>query len=296
MNWDSYRYFLAVAETGSLSSAARLLSVSQPTVGRQIAELEDRLGTRLFERASHGYKLTLAGKQIFSKVRDISAEIGGVDRRIEGLDKDFSGSVRISATEGFGAYWVTRKLAELQQMYPQIVFELFLDIVVLDTRKREADIAIRLANPKSSALVGRRVGKVGFGLYGSKGYLDQYGTPNSIGDLQNHKFIDWHFKEKGFALTAALANLIEPSQVVFRTDTVAAQIEAILQGVGLILAPHYMVPKNADILRLLEEDIDQTEDLWILTHRDLQQTTRIRAVIDYLTNAIKFDADYLEHG
>ncbi len=296
MNWDSYRYFLAVAETGSLSAAARLLVVSQPTVGRQIAELEDQVGTRLFDRASHGYKLTLAGKQIFQKVKGISEEIISVNRQVEGLDKDYSGRVRISATEGFGAYWLTRKLAAFQQEFPQIVFELFLDVNVLDTRKRIADIAIRLSNPKSSALVGRRVGKIGFGLYASNTYLAEAGTPQAMEDLRDHKFIDWHFQEKGFVLSYVLQNMIESSQVVFRTDTVAAQIEATMQGVGIMLAPHYMVPENTGIERLLIDEVDQTEDLWILTHEDLRHTARIRAVIDYLAQAIKSDGDALEKG
>ncbi|MEX0583596.1 MAG: LysR family transcriptional regulator, partial [Sneathiella sp.] len=107
MSWDLYRYFLAVAETGSLSAAARQLSVSQPTVGRQIAELEKRLETRLFERASHGYLLTPAGQQIRARIEQVSADLVGAEQQVRGMDKSLSGLIRISATEGFGSYWLT---------------------------------------------------------------------------------------------------------------------------------------------------------------------------------------------
>lgn len=296
MNWDSYRYFLAVAETGSLSAAARYLSVSQPTVGRQIAELEERVGTRLFNRASHGYSLTLAGTQIFQKVKAISGEIASVDRQVDRLDQDYSGNVCISATEGFGAYWLTSRLADLSFKFPQIQFDLLLDVAVLDTRKRQADIAIRLSNPKSSELVGRRVSKVGFGLYGADAYFERFGLPETVSDLGRHRFIDWHFQEDGFILSSALSRYIEQYQIVFRTDTVAAQVEATQKGIGLMLAPHYMIPKNTGIRRILHEEISEAVDLWVLTHKDLRHTNRVRTVIEHLVSAIKAESHILENG
>jgi len=296
MNWDSYRYFLAVAETGSLSAAARNLSVSQPTVGRHIAELEERVGTRLFNRASHGYSLTAAGSLILQKTQLIAGEIASVDRQIAGLDQDYSGNVCISATEGFGAYWLTSRLAGLSFQYPQIQFDLLLDVEVIDTRKREADIAIRLSNPKESELVGRRVSKVGFGLYGADPYFQKFGRPHTISELERHRFIDWHFQERGFILSRALNKYLDQYQVAFRTDTVAAQIEATRQGVGLMLAPHYMIPQESGIHRVLAEEVSETVDLWVLTHKDLRHTNRIRTVIDYLVSAMKADSYVLEHG
>ena len=296
MNWDSYRYFLAVADTGSLSAAARQLSVSQPTVGRQIAGLEARIGTRLFNRASHGYSLTPAGTEIFDRIQDISADLMAVERQVEQQDQEISGRVRISATEGFGSYWLAEKLAAFLKLYPHIFFDLILNVEVLDTRRREADITVRITYPQSEDLVGRRAGYVGFGFYAAKSYLSEYGHPRSIADLEQHRFIDWNYQAKGFVLSEALRSQIGSADIVFRTDTVAAQIEAVRQGMGMMAAPHYIASRFGDTEQVLVEETEQMEELWILTHPDLRRTPRIRLVLDYLFEAVRADRLYLEKG
>ncbi|MFT6557500.1 LysR family transcriptional regulator [Sneathiella sp.] len=296
MNWDTYRYFLAVAEEGSLSKAARRLSVSQPTVGRQIAELEQRTGTVLFNRASHGYFLTDAGMQILQNVQGISSEFAAVEQRLEGLDKEFSGRIRISTTEGFGAYWLTRKLTEFQTQYPQIVFELLLDVQPLDPRRREADIAVRINDPTHDTMIGRVAGQVGFGFYLSTAYIDRFGRPETPDRLKYHKFIDWNHSGNGFILTSTLRQIVGPADVVLKTDTVAAQIQAVRSGAGILFAPHYMVSQFPDTHLLFDETLSGSADLWVLTHKELQNTPKVRAVLDFLFDAIKADQEFLAHG
>lgn len=296
MSWDFYRYFLAVAETGSLSAAARQLSVSQPTVGRQIAELEKRLETRLFERASHGYLLTPAGQQIKARIEKVAADLVGAEQQVRGLDKSLSGLIRVSATEGLGSYWLTPRLSEFQKRHPNIQFELMLNISVVDLRRREADVALRLANPRVSDLIGRQVGRTGFGLYGAKTYVDKRGAPETLADLTHHDFIGWQEGPENFVLSAALEKLTAPAQVKFRCNTVAAQIAAVANGMGLFLAPHYLVPRDGSIVRLLPAEIDQKVDLWLLTHQDLIKTRRIRALLDFLYEKFRNDRQSLLGG
>ncbi|USG60378.1 LysR family transcriptional regulator [Sneathiella marina] len=296
MSWDLYRYFLAVAESGSLSAAARQLSVSQPTVGRQIAELEARLETRLFERASHGYLLTTAGQQIRARIEETALGFRDIESQIRGMDKSLSGLIRFSATEGFGSYWLTPNISKFQKFYPNIRFELILDISVLDLRKREADMALRLANPRSSDLIGRRVGKAGFGLYGAKSYLESRGYPQSIDDLKDHDFIGWQQNRGDIALTRALSKMVAEENIKFQCNTVAAQIEAVQNGMGLFLAPHYLVPKDESVVRLLSDQINQNIDLWLLTHRDLIGTSRIRVFLNFLYEQFQKDAEMLLNG
>lgn len=296
MSWDLYRYFLAVAETGSLSAAARQLSVSQPTVGRQISELEARLETRLFERASHGYFLTAAGQQIKSKIGETAAGFQDIESQIRGMDKSLSGLIRFSATEGFGSYWLTPKISEFQKNYPNIRFELTLDISIIDLRKRESDVALRLVNPRSSDLIGRRVGKAGFGLYGSREYLERRGYPQSVDDLKNHDFIGWQQIRDNIALMKALSEIVGEANIKFQCNTVAAQIAAVNNGIGLFLAPHYLVPKDDMIVRLFPDKINQSIDMWLLTHRDLIGTSRIRVFLDFLYEQFRKDAQTLLDG
>ena len=289
MSWDLYRYFLAVAETGSLSAAARQLSVSQPTVGRQIAELEKRVETRLFERASHGYLLTSAGQQIRARIERVSADLVGAEQQIRGMDKSLSGLIRVSATEGFGSYWLTPKLSEFQERHPNIRFELMLNISVVDLRRREADIALRLANPRVSDLVGRKAGQAGFGLYGAKAYFEKKGMPKTMADLIHHDFVGWQSGPGDFVLSSALEQLATPAQIKFRCNTVAAQIAAVSHGIGLFLVPHYLVPRDGRFIRLFPQEIGQKIDIWLLTHRDLVKAQRMRALLDFLYD--KFQSD-----
>lgn len=295
MDWNLYRYFLAVASEGSLSAAARHLMVSQPTVGRQIAELEEKLDARLFHRGSHGYNLTEAGRSIFEKIQRISDDLETIEHEVSGMDQDLAGRVRITATEGFGSYWLTARLAKLQQLYPQIQFDLLLDVEVLDVGKREADIAIRLTNPQSENMVGRKAGFVGFGCYISEAYEKRYGCPANVGDLSQHRFVDWSHQSAGFVLGRAISGYAGGERSVLRTDTVAAQIEAVRAGFGLMIAPHYLA-RQAEGTRHILLELDEQVELWVLTHKDLQKTPRVRVVLDFLFSEIRADQPYLQYG
>ncbi|GLQ06027.1 LysR family transcriptional regulator [Sneathiella chinensis] len=296
MNWDQYRYFLAVAELGSLSAAARALSVSQPTVGRQISELEGRLGTRLFDRLSHGYRLTPAGERILGKVRAVGDTLLGLDQQLKGIDQELSGNVRISATEGFGAYWLTPRLARYQQDHPRIRFDLILDVAVMDARHRQADILIRLADPKSDNLVGRVAGTVGFGLYGSEAYFKRFGRLQTLEDIPRHRFVDWQSVNAPNLMASFVGQFTRGNAVPFRTNTVAAQIAAVQQGIGMLFAPHYMAAATEGLVRLLPDEVDEAVDLWVLTHRDLVDVARIRSVMDYLVVTIRAEGENLRNG
>lgn len=296
MSWDHYRYFLAVAETGSLSAAARQLSVSQPTVGRQIGELEDKLETRLFERASHGYLLTSAGRQILDRIEQTAATFRDVERQVRGMDKALSGVIRISATEGLGSYWLTPALSAFRQTYPHISFELLLNISLVNMRNREADIALRLVNPRVSDLIGRKLGKVGFGLYGVDSYLDRKGVPATLSDLVQHDFVGWQEGSGELDVAAALNRVAKGGQVTIRSNTVAAQVAAVSHGMGLFLAPHYMVPRDGRFQRVLPQDVDHRIDIWLLTHRDLVNTQRVRMLINFMYEKFRQDKEMLEYG
>jgi DNA-binding transcriptional LysR family regulator len=293
MLWEPYRYFLAVAETGSLSAAARQLSVSQPTVGRQITELETRLNTRLFDRASHGYFLTRAGEAIQNQISVIETSFLEVEKTVSGLDQALSGEVSISATEGLGSGWLVSAIKEFQDLHPAITFNLMLDISVIDLVRGKADIALRLANPADPELIGRKVGEVGFGLYGAEKYFEEHGVPETLADLDGHHFISWQMDGSQFELAQHLDKLNATAKIVLKTNTVAAQIKAVEEGMGLFVAPHYMVPTDGTARRIFASEINLKVDLWLLTHRGLRHNARIRAVIDFLRQRIKTDRYFL---
>ena len=154
MNWDAYRYFLAVADGGSLSAAARALKVSQPTVGRQVHLLEQTLNVRLFDRRPDGYVATEAGLRILELVRDIDGAMRVIRRRVGGENGKLAGKVRITAAQGIGTYWLPEQLYRLTRRYPDVEIELSVCVPSLDLARHQADIAIRVGDPGDDSLIG----------------------------------------------------------------------------------------------------------------------------------------------
>lgn len=296
MNWDHYRYFLAVAERGSLSAAARSLGVSQPTVGRQINELEARLGAKLFVRETHGYSLTPTGQQIFTQAKGLALDVSRIERLVEGGDDQLAGVVRIAATEGFGSYWLTHKTAQIQQLHPEIQINLLLDQVALEANAREADLRIRFQPRSSSDETAHRLGQIGYGLYGVSQYFEVNGAPKSIAELVQHQFVSWYKPSDLYPFSQALEKFVAADRVTFRTNRFAAQIEATLTGVGMILAPHYVAARYPQLRRVLPEQVNLVNDAWLYGHRDLRHTARVQLVHNYIADAFEQDAVMLASG
>ncbi len=289
-DWDDYRFFLAVSETGSLSAAARKLGVTQPTVGRRINDLEKRLGARLFDRMNQGYALTAAGRRIGDLVARIESTAFAIEQRVSGVDDRLDGRVSITTTEGIGIYWLMPRLPKLRQHCPDIDIELVVGVGALDLLRREADIALRVGNPGCAELVGRRVGDVHCGLYASEAYLARHGEPVALDDLSRHTIIESVRDIANLAQARRLREVAKGAGVGVRCNNLTAQIAAARAGLGILALPDYMVGGASGLRRILAGSFDSTLDLWLLTHRDLRRTARIRAVLDFLAAEIRDDA------
>ncbi|WP_299624659.1 LysR family transcriptional regulator [Pelagibius sp.] len=290
MDWDAYRYFLAVAETGSLSAAARALKVSQPTVGRQVQVLEQTLEVRLFDRRPDGYAVTDAGLRILELVRDIDGVMQVISRRVGGEKAKLAGKVRITAAQGIGTYWLPQQVHRLMQQYPEIQIELSVCIPTLDLGRHQADIAIRLGDPGDDSLIGRRVAKVSFGLFAAASYLARRGEPRRLEDLAGHDIIESSGEIADLPQARILRDHAAGGRTVgFACDNLVTQFSAMAAGCGLLAAPLYMADAASGIKRVLAESFDVEMDLWLLTHRDHQETARMRAVIEHLCDAVRRD-------
>ena len=189
-DWDDYRYFLAVAEEGSLSAAANRLRASQPTVGRRIASLEDRLEVRLFERHPRGYSPTPAGEAILDLARRLDSNVRDIGLRIKGQDTEFVGTVSISTPESMAVYWLIPRLSRLRRLHPGIRIEVHSAAAIADIARGEADLALRFDRPgDDDVLLARKVGRARFGLYAAARYLQRHGTPLALEDLNRHAVI-----------------------------------------------------------------------------------------------------------
>lgn len=293
MDWGLYRYFLAVAETGSLSGAARSLGVSQPTVGRQIQGLEEKLNARLFERAAHGYVLTATGRAVVELARSIELNAFAIERRVAGEDRSLAGKLCLSAPEGIANCWLMPKLAVFQSRHPEIELELIVGMSQQDLVRREADVALRIGNPGSEELVGRRLCKVSFGLYASESYRLRHGLPRSLDELVRHKIIESVEAVGHLAQARKLREVAGCAEVGFACNSILTQFRALKNGFGLLALPHYMAHGHPDLHRVLPEAFSGSLDLWLLTHRDLKETTRVRALLDFLAAEVARDLTLL---
>ena len=290
MDWDAYRYFLAVADTGSLSAAARTLRVSQPTVGRQVQLLEQALNVRLFDRRPDGYAMTEAGLQILELVRDIDGAMRVIKRRVGGENGKLAGKVRITAAQGIGTYWLPEQLSRLTRQYPDVEIELSVCVPPLDLARHQADIAIRLGDPGDDSLIGRRVSKVCFGLFAASSYLALRGEPQCLEDLAGHDIIESSGEIANLPQAKILRDYAAGSQTVrFACDNLLTQFSAMVVGCGLLAVPLYMAGAAPEIRRVLADSFDVEVDLWLLTHRDHKETARVRAVIEHLCDAVRRD-------
>ncbi|MEM9057653.1 MAG: LysR family transcriptional regulator [Pseudomonadota bacterium] len=290
VNWDDLRFFLALADTGSMSAAAEALEVSQPTMGRRVRELESRLEAKLFERTASGYALTEAGEQIRELARDIERKALAIERRVQGVDTRRSGRVCIALTEGLARYWLVPKLDAFSARCPSVELELSIGIQASDLVRREADIALRMGEPGSEQLVGRKLGHVTFGLYGSKAYFEQRGEPRTLAALARHDIIE---SERGIAKLVqarVLRKAARGAHVTLRCDHIGTQMEAACSGLGLVSLATYMTRSKPQLKRVLPSAFDVKLDLWLLAHRDVREAARVRAVMEFIAEELRRDA------
>ena len=299
--WSDYPIFLAVADTGSLTAAGRKLGLSQPTVGRRIRALEDHFEMPLLTKVDGVLRPTPFGESILDNVRRMSNEADAIARASASLDSKLEGVVRLSATEGIGTQWLPSVMAEFRDTYPEVLLDMRVGFRELNLAQREADIALRWGNPGSqNSLVARKVATPAFGFFASTGYLARMGRPESLADLADHDGVyamiaDDHPLWLG-AQIGSPSPEHPPGRVTFRTDSIWAFTEAIIQGYGIGLMPLVSVTGRGLPLERVLPEIQEEEDLYIVAHEELRRSPRIRTVFDYIVDAFGRDARFFREG
>jgi DNA-binding transcriptional LysR family regulator len=300
LEWDSLRLVLAVAESGSVSGAARRLRLSQPTVSRRIADLERRLSTRLFDRRGRALVLNAAGDAVLQAARRMREEADAVERRLAGRDAELTGVVRLSCTEGLGARWLVPRLAAVRERLPGVDLELVVDNAAVNLSRREADVALRVQSAAESeaqplawqdALIARRVGDLGVGIYASESYLAARGVPATADELAGHDCVG--IEMAGVSYIDAFDRLAKGARFVFRCNSLLAARAAVRAGWGIGVLSRFLADGEPGLRRLLPADTPPPLHLWILYHADLRGTARVRAVADLLAELIAADRQRL---
>jgi len=290
IDWGWLRDFGVVADEGSLSGAARRLGVSQPTLTRRMAALEEHLGAEVLRRGSRGIELTETGEAILEPIRRMRDEVQDVDLAVAGRDSALSGTVRLSATEGLANHWCTPVLHDFQRAHPAIVIEIDVGNRNANLLRREADIAIRLGRPRQQELVARRVGDIALGLYAAAGYLDRAGRPASPEELVAHTCVGFDESIRDTAIGRWMEEVRGSGRVVFRSTSLMTQLEAMRRGWGIGVTSIFVAEGMPELERVLDE-IELSVGIWLVTHPGLRRSARIRAVYDFLAERFAADRD-----
>lgn len=289
--WTDLQHVLAVAEHGSLASAARALGVNHTTVLRRVRALERRLGVRLFDHLRTGYALTTAGEELAAAARQMQDTAHAVERRLLGKDLRITGTVRVTTTDTLAVTLMPAALAKLQGVHPEIRLELTTATALANLSKRDADVAVRPTVQPPAHLVGRRVAEVAFALYGAPAYLSRVPAKR---DLARHT---WLAPDDSLATTTIarwMSRELAGVRPVLRADTLTALAHAALAGHGLVALPCYLGDSLRGLRRARGVIAEMKAQLWVLTHEDLRSAARIRAVTDGLFDALVRDRDLIE--
>ena len=287
-DWQDIQFFLAVARSGSFSKAARSLRTNQSTVGRRIQRLEDSLGAKLFDRYSHGMRLTPAGEIMFAEAADMESSAAHIERHISGLDDELTGVVKISSTEGLATYWLAPRIVTFQREHPAILIETVCKDRVVDLGMREADIAIRYVRPDEPRLVAKKVGVLKLYMFAAPRYIQMFGEPQTVEDLFRHRLVD-HTPLHLNASWSAWSDLVNKHPAVaFRSNSTSAVVSAIRIGMGIGLLPGYTVEVVPEFVRL-RIDLGCEAEIWLVSHEETNCSARIRVVINHLTDLFEED-------
>lgn len=277
-DWDDIRYFLAVTRAPSLRLAALSLGISRSTILRRITALEAGMGVRLFDRRATGYLTTQAGEELMETACEMERLALDAGRRLLGQDSKLSGSIKVALSAALIAGPLVDELSKFVKLHPDIRLELLTSYGMANLFRREADVAIRISNDPPDELVGRRVLTVARSCFAASNCI-QNGRLNA-----DQKWIGWstgsdaaHWYEE-----AEYPN-IEMGAII---DDPFATLEAVRAGMGVAILPCFMGDQVEGVCRIPPGKLLLKQDMWILTHRDLRKTARIRVFTDFITKAI----------
>lgn len=276
--WDHLRVVGAIARAGTLIGAAGELGLDHTTIARQLTRLEEELGERLFDRNRSGLVTTPFGEEVLATAENVEGEINHLLRRVDSASSSLTGSVRLTTTPTLAAHVIAPALGGLFALHPELQLELVADDRVLDISRREADIALRLSRPKTPGLVAKRVGDMAFEWYVAAR------DKRSI----NHLAILLYEDVSGHSpLLRHVRSTVGSEKTVLTSNSIQALLEAAKAGIGRALLPRLIADREPRLRRLSGPSEGIVLPLWVTYHEDLRRSPRIKAVVEFIGNALK---------
>lgn len=285
-NWDDLRAFQAVAQSGQILRAARMLDVDPTTIGRHIRRLETQLGTILFERTREGQVLTEAGEALLAKV-DVMARTANTIFDGKSAAGTLAGQIRLSVSEGFGSWFLARLLPRLAESHPGLAVDLVANSGFLSPSKREADIAIMLSRPKAGPLIARKLSDYTLRLYSSPSYLAKCGEPASLDELATAHMLVGYIPDLIYAPELSYLSEIDGRLVArLRSSSINAQHRLLAEGAGIGVLPCFIGDHEPGLQRIMPQIVIR-RSFWIVTHKDNHSLAKIRFLSEWLIAAVR---------
>jgi len=291
MDWDKLKIFYAVAEAGSFTRATINLNLSQSAISRQIQSLEEDLKVQLFERHARGLTLTENGEYVFKTAHEVISKLKNVETSLGDQKNKPTGRLTITTVRSFGTHWLTPRIQEFMQLNPNIEVELIFDDKELDLSTRQADIGIFMRRPKQLNYIQRKLVDINYYIYGSTKYLEKYGIPKTINDLNKHRFISFG---KGapspvfnpdWALKLGVKDN-KKRKSIMKVNSVMGLLLAVESGVGLAALPDYLVSSSTNVIKVLPNSAGPITEAHFVYPQSLKNVARVQAFRNFLYSKI----------
>jgi DNA-binding transcriptional LysR family regulator len=288
MDWDKLKVFHAAAEAGSFTHAGEQLGLSQSAVSRQVSALEQELSVSLFHRHARGLILTEQGELLYRTAHDVFMKLEAARAKLSDSREKPNGELKVTTTPGIGIHWLTPRLGEFLDLYPEIRITLITTDEELDLAMREADVAIRLRLPTQPDLIQRKLFSVHSHAYASPEYLKQFGTPRTFDQLDTHRLIVLGgtivptYLENRKWLTEVARNGKGPRTPSLMINNVLGLLRACQRGLGIALLPDYLVEENGGLVQLFGDEDAPALDAYFVYPEELKSVARVQAFRDFL--------------
>lgn len=288
MDWDKLKVFHAAAEAGSFTHAGEQLGLSQSAVSRQVSALEHELHAPLFHRHARGLILTEQGELLYRTAHDVFMKLEAARTMLTDSRERPNGELRVTTTQGLGVHWLTPRLGEFLDLYPDIHVTLITTDEELDLAMREADVAIRLRQPTQPDLIQRKLFSIHFHAYASPEYLKRFGTPRTPAELDEHRVIvlgglvpNYLQSGRNYLLTTSRDGK-GPRTPWFTINNVLGLLRACQRGLGVAMLPDYLVEENGGLVQLFADTDQVAFDAYFVYPEELKSVARIQVFRDFL--------------
>jgi DNA-binding transcriptional LysR family regulator len=291
MDWDKLRIFHAVAEAGSFTHAGHELNLSQSAVSRQISALEEDLRVPLFHRHARGLILTEQGEVLHRTAHDVFTKLAAAKTRLMDSREKPSGELRVTTTVGLGSVWLTPRIKEFMELYPDIQVRMLLEDEELDLSMREADVAIRLRRPTQPDLIQRKLFTVHHHVFASVEYVNKHGMPKTIEELDKHKILIFspsaQYLNELTMLSTAGRPENDPRPAALRVNNAYGLRRAVQAGSGIAILADYLIAPDMNLMQIdLPIETPQYETYFVYPE-ELKETKRVTAFRDFIVAKAK---------